>query len=316
MGMAERKPKSRLPGGGTDHRPRIREAGSAAHPRHRLDRLTQREQRPRGGQQPIELRWRRRRVARGKLGTGGQPQPLLHRGDAIADIGIHHRTRQSAVAARTEMPVIAALDGERHAQAERAENIGRPWAEREHSDRGVDRTFGRFDPPLRTVAVKRAGVALEHEPAQRRKTRRIGLGQCERIGDARGFAPEDAVTKSRRERRLELTRAIEVEHLMRQSEPHRQLALGRGVGEACIAAIDLEPAGLAQVAPGPRFRDQRLMLGQRAGEQGPHCVGKRHPACRRGLRPVCHEPGRDPWQKSNMIVRLGGALERDPQQRR
>ena len=63
--------------------------------------------------QTVELHRCRRGVTRREFGAGGQPDALLHRCDAIADVSVENRPRQPRVAARTEVAVIAALDCER-----------------------------------------------------------------------------------------------------------------------------------------------------------------------------------------------------------
>ena len=46
----------------------------------------------------VELHRRRRRIARGKLGAGGEADALLHRRDQVAVIDIDHRPRQCRIA--------------------------------------------------------------------------------------------------------------------------------------------------------------------------------------------------------------------------
>src|SRR5437764_7425842 len=121
------------------------------------------------------------------------------------------------------MAVIAALDRKRQAQPKSAEHVGRPRTERQHGNWRVDRPFRRLNAPLRTIAVKRAGVALEHKSAQRRKARRIGSGHSERIADAPGLAPKNGMAEDWRQRRLKSLHAIGIEHLMRQAELGREL---------------------------------------------------------------------------------------------
>src|SRR5882757_2084205 len=90
MGMAEGEPQSRLPRRRPNDGSRVRKTWPAAQPGHCFYGIAQRKQRTRRRQQPVELRRRRRPIARGELGAGREPQPLLHRSDAIADVGINH----------------------------------------------------------------------------------------------------------------------------------------------------------------------------------------------------------------------------------
>ena len=50
------------------------------------------------------------------------------------------------------MPVIAALDRERQAHAERAENVRRPRPERQHRLRRIQRPGIGVDPPVGAIA--------------------------------------------------------------------------------------------------------------------------------------------------------------------
>src|SRR5262249_45538496 len=154
------------------------------------------------------------------------------------------------------------------------------------------------------------------ETAKRRQPPRIGLGQGRRISDARSLAPEDAMAKHRRERGLKRERTFAVENLVRQAERKGELALGRSLREGLVAAIDLEPTSPAQITLRSRFRDQRLMLRSRTGKQRPHRLGKFDPALKRRIGTIGQKPWRDLRQETQVVVRLGAALEPDPQQRR
>jgi hypothetical protein len=61
----------------------------------------------RGRHKPPELRRARRRIAGRDLGAGRQPNPLLHRRQAIADLSIDDRAGKRGVAGRPEVAVIA-----------------------------------------------------------------------------------------------------------------------------------------------------------------------------------------------------------------
>src|SRR5262249_54472646 len=106
------------------------------------------------------------------------------------------------------------------------------------------------------------------------------------------------------------------ENLMRQAERRGELALGCSLREGLVAAIDLEPTSPAQISLRSRFRDQRLMLRSRAGKQRPRRLGKFDPALKRRIGTIGQKPWRNLRQEAQVVVRRGGALERDPQQRR
>ena len=182
-----------------------------------------------------------------------------------------------------EVAVIAALDRERQLDAERVEQVGRPRPERHHRGLGIDRPFRGVDAPAAGGLVQPHGVALHHDPAQRLESGDIGLRHRERIGDARRVLPEHGVTKHRGERRLEGARGLGVEHAQRHAELRRDGALARRAGEARVAAIELEPAGVAHVALGARLGHQRFVLADRAGEQRPHRLHGLDEALRRGI---------------------------------
>src|SRR5258708_13979571 len=207
-GMAVGKPQPGLARGAADHRARIRKAGARADPGLILDRVAEGKQVARGRQHAAELDRRRRSVAGGKFSAGGDADALLHGRNAIAVVSIENRPRQTRVAARTEVAVIAALDGERQIDAERTEQIGRPRPERHHGDISVDRALYGVDPPPRTQAVQAARVPRDGHAAERRKTCRIGSGESEWGSDAGGVLPEDGMAEYRRHGRLQDARVV------------------------------------------------------------------------------------------------------------
>ncbi len=89
------------------------------------------------------------------------------------------------------------------------------------------------------------------------------------------------------------------------------LTLARGAGEAGIAAIELQPAGAAQVALGVRFRHQRGMLADRTGEQRPHRLHGLDQALRRRVAAERQQPGRDLGEERDMVIGLRRPLEGD-----
>src|SRR4029450_4581425 len=113
------------------------------------------KERPRRREQTVKLHRRRRRIARGKLGPGAEPDALLHRREAIAGFNVDHRPRERGVAGAAVVAVIAALDGERQPDAERLEHIGREWSERYDRVLGIERALGRFEAPVCVGATPR-----------------------------------------------------------------------------------------------------------------------------------------------------------------
>jgi len=120
------------PGAWPNDGSRVRKTWPAAQPRALLlrDRPAG-KQRTRRRTQPVELRRRRRRIARGELGAGREPQPLLHRSDAIADVASTTGREKARIAAREKNggEVIAAL-GPQAAGAAQTRRAGRASTDR------------------------------------------------------------------------------------------------------------------------------------------------------------------------------------------
>src|SRR5690348_23643 len=100
MGVAVVEPQPRLARRAADHRTGVSKTRPRAHPGLRLDALAERIERLRGGQHPLDLDRRRRGVAMGELGAGGEPDALLHWSEAIAVIGVDDRPGQPGIALR------------------------------------------------------------------------------------------------------------------------------------------------------------------------------------------------------------------------
>src|SRR5262249_1714546 len=100
--------------------------------------------------------------------------------------------------------------------------------------------------------MERTRIPAHHHAAERDKARRIGRGHGERVGHAGDALPMHGMAKDRRQAWLELTRRIGVERAVGNAEllRERQFALARVKG--ALAAIELEPALLAQKTGGAR----------------------------------------------------------------
>ena len=159
--------------------------------------------------------------------------------------------------------------------------------------------------------MQRARIAGERDAAERGEARRVGARQRERIGDAGRALHVERVAKHRIERRLERARRLGIEHPDRNAELLGERALARGRREARVAAVELEPAGLAHEVRGAGLRHQLLVLGDRAAKQRTHRAGGLGEPL--GLRggAVRQQPRRDLRQEAEMVVRIGRALERD-----
>src|SRR5262249_1248300 len=149
-----------------------------------------------------------------------------------------------------------------------------------------------------------------HPAAEGGKTASVSLRHGQRIRDARGARPEHRATKDRRKAGFELARSIHVERLLGNAEFLRERALGLECLECALAAIELEPAFLAQITGSAGFLQQHLVLRERACKQRPHQPrGFNQPLGTRGGAKR-DEPRRKLWQIADVIVGFRRALER------
>ena len=267
-------------------------------------------------QQAIELHRRGRRVAGGELDAARHADALLHRREHVAILGIEHRAGERGIALRPEMAVIAAFDRERQLYAERIEHVRQPRSERDHDLAGIERAGCRVDAPLRTDAMQRTRIAGERQAAERRKARGIGPRQRQRIAHAHRPGPMHGVTEHRRKRWFERTRRVAIERDIGDAEGCGKIELALEPGKRGLGTIEFQPAGAAQIFGRAGLQAQRLMLGDRAREQGPHrlCGLDQPLRLRRGAER--QKPGRDLRQKREVIIGEWRALERDAKKRR
>ena len=108
MAVTDGEPQAHLAGCSADHRARIGKAWPRAEPGGGLDRFAERKQYGPRRHQPIELHRGWRRVAVRELGSSCEPDALVHRRKAIANVGVHHRPGEARIA--MEMPVVGTLD--------------------------------------------------------------------------------------------------------------------------------------------------------------------------------------------------------------
>ena len=278
-------------------------------------RCSERKQLARLSHHAVELHRRRLGIARRELDAGGHADAHLHRRDHIADVGIEHRPRQRRVALRREMPVIAALDRERQLEPELRQEVAGPGPERRHHLRRVDTALVGLHPPAVAQPVQRARVARHRHAAELGEAIRIGARQRIRVAHARRLRPEHGVLEHRRQIRLQALRSLAIERLQRQAQLARQFEFALERGKACLFAINLQPAGLAQKMRGARFLHQRFMLADRAAKQRPDKMrGLEQPLRLRGGAER-HQPGRDPGQEREAIIGFTRALECDAHER-
>ena len=156
------------------------------------------------------------------------------------------------------MAVIAALDAERHPDAERFQHVRRPWTERHHDIVGVDVALIGIHAPLAVGAVQRARIAVDEHAAEGGKARRIGACHHQWIGERGDVRPHQRVAEYRRKARLQRKRALGIERLRRDADLRAEFELRLHRLERRIAAVKRDPAGLAQIFHRARFFQQAL----------------------------------------------------------
>jgi hypothetical protein len=110
-------------------------------------------------------------------------------------------------------------------------------------------------------------------PAERCEARGVGARERERIGDARCLLPKYRVAEHWRERGFERAGSLHVHEAEWQAEFFGDGALAFRAGQALVGAIELEPAGVAQIALGTGVGHQGLMLRNRGRKQRPRLHG-------------------------------------------
>ena len=79
------------------------------------------------------------------------------------------------------------------------------------------------------------------------------------------------VTEHRRKRWFERARRVAIERDIGDAEGCGKIELALEPGKCGLGTIEFQPAGAAQIFGRAELQAQRLMLGDRAREQGPHC---------------------------------------------
>ena len=163
--------------------------------------------------------------------------------------------------------------------------------------------------------MQRQRIALQDDAAEPGEQLRIGLGDRAGVRHARRVRRHHRMAKHRSERWLQPARLFGAEHLELKTELPGIVALARRAGERLLAAIELEPAGLVQIARGLRLQHQRLVLGDGPRIERPHRLGEIECAFAPGVGAIGQQPWRKARQSREMIVGLRRLLQRDPQQR-
>src|SRR5262249_29898039 len=158
-------------------------------------------------------------------------------------------------------------------------------------------------------------IALQEDAAETAEISRVGPRQRERVADACGLRPEYRVLKNTVERRFESEGAFGVERLQRKPELGGNFHLGRERTKTFFAAIDFEPACLAEISCRIGLAHQRFVLRHGAREQwADQSCGLGQTLRLRG-RTERKQPGNNLRQKRGMIAGFARALERNTQKR-
>src|SRR5579871_3800080 len=131
MLMTERKPEAAMPWRGPDHRQAVgqRRPGAAPGLCNSIAKFDHAAGSRDGGLQLGKIGWR---IAIGQLDAACHTNALLHRRHQKAGVGVMDRPQQLTRRVRSKLLMIAALERQRRAIAERAEQIGRPWSQSDH----------------------------------------------------------------------------------------------------------------------------------------------------------------------------------------
>jgi hypothetical protein len=174
MLVAEGKPQAGMPGRRTDHRQAVRQRRPRASPCF-ADGIAEFGHAARQRNHLIELGERGRRIAAGQLDARGDTDALLHRGHDETAVDVIDRTPQRTRRIRLEFAMVATLEGERNAIAERPQNFRGPRSQRDHDMARRNLTTSQHNAPTIAVGHDRPNVRLPDIAAGTYEHPRIGL---------------------------------------------------------------------------------------------------------------------------------------------
>ena len=185
------------------------------------------------------------------------------------------------------MHVVAALDAEREAVAERRwRDRRRPGPERDHRVGGLQRPVGGRHRPAVADGARRARVAGDEPAAARDEQVGVGLRQRLRVGRRQRIGEMDAAARRRR-RDAARARASSSRSSVDRRTPNGFTSSTSASARSSprVGAQGLDPAALAQqragARPARRGRDARRRCG-RPARASPSPSPRRRPARRRG----------------------------------
>ena len=109
-----------------------------------------------------------------------------------AAVDVIDRTPQRTCRVRLEFAVVATLEGERNAVAERPQNISGPWSQRDHDMARRNLAIGQHHAPAIAVGHDRLDVRLPDIAAHASEHPRIGLDHRARRIDRGGLRVQQA----------------------------------------------------------------------------------------------------------------------------
>ena len=194
------------------------------------------------------------------------------------------------------MHVIAALDAERQAVAERGREVPRPRTQRDDDVRALQRAALGGDGPARAGSLQRTRVAVDEPAAALDEQIGVGAGQPFRVGRRQRIAEVHAALGDVAQVRLEREELIAGQRRADDAERFRLLDVLEREVLPTRSAEHLDPAAFAQ----QRARARRLGEGAMLGDAAQHQPARRHPdgksrLLRRGEKIAPH-PRRDRGQ--------------------
>ena len=247
----------RCRGADSDHRQAVRQGRTRAAPGV-ADLLAELDDAPRQRLDRVDLRKIRRRLTIGQLDAGGDADAILHRRHQEGILGVVDRVQQFARRIRLVLAVITPLGGERHAIAERPQQVGRPRPKRHHHMPRAQFTVGQHDAPAVAVRRNRSDLGTTHLAAAAGQHLRVSLHDIAGRIHRRGLGVQEANAVDRQDVRLQRRDCLTVEQLALDAVCGQRILIGFRRRKV-VAAPGLQPAGLADALGRTRAHDPVAM---------------------------------------------------------